>query len=211
MALKLLNPGLRPLGMFDLDDDDQGELVGGEYVELQVEASGAYEGYAADVEALSTGAALTGSVIQFTRSSRTAGRLGGLADDGGDEYGTLFGSLIGQNAGRSTQFGTVGGAVVIGPNTEEASGKVTVFAQAGLYGVTEGQGTPDELLAASTNAALYANSDGLLGTTVGGTDQVAIYVGEMADTSLVSTTSIAAGGTATTEYHAVFYTGNAQA
>lgn len=196
--------------MFDLADADQGNLVGGEYVELvALSTTGAYEGYAADVEALSSGASLTDNIVQFARNDRTAGRLGGLADDGGDEYGTLFGSLIGQNAGRSTQFGTVGGAVVIGPNTEEASGKVTVFAQAGLYGVTDGTGT--ELEAAATNAVLSANATtGLLQTTAVGHD-VAIYVGEMTDTSLVSTTSTAAGGAATTEYHAVFYVGNAAA
>jgi|ETNvirenome_6_85_1030632.scaffolds.fasta_scaffold12794_2 hypothetical protein len=212
MALKLLNPGLRPLGMFDLADADQGNLVGGEYVELVgFTTTGAYEGYAADVGALSAGASLTDNIIQFARNERTAGNLGGLADDGGDEYGTLFGSLIGQNAGRSTQFGTVNGAVVIGPNTEEASGKVTVFAQAGLYGVTD-EGTPGELAAAAANAVLSANATtGLLQTTAATSDDVAIYVGEMTDTSLVSTTSTAAGEAATTEYHAVFYTGNAAA
>ena len=211
MALKLLNPGLRPLGMFDLADADQGSLVGGEYVELaSLSTAGAYEGYAADVEALSSGSSLTDNIVQFSRGSRTAGNLGGLADDGADGYGTLFGSLIGQNAGRSTQFGTVNGAVVIGPNTEEASGKVTVFAQAGLYGVTD-EGTDGELDAAATNAVLSANATtGLLQTTGAGHD-VAIYVGEMTDTSLVSTTSAAAGEAATTEYHAVFYVGNAAA
>lgn len=210
MALKLLNPGLRPLGMFDLADADQGNLVGGEYVELAAfSTTGAYEGYAADVESLSSGASLTNNIVQFSRGSRTAGRLGGLADEGGDEYGTLFGSLVGQNAGRSTQFGTVNGAVVLGPTTDQGSGKVTVWAQAGLYGVTDGTGS--ELTAAATNAVLSANgTTGLLQTTGAGHD-VAIYVGEMTDTSLVSTTSSAAGGTATTEYHAVFYVGNAAA
>ncbi len=211
MALKLLNPGLRPLGMFDLADADQGNLVGGEYVELVAfTTTAAYEGYAADVGALSAGASLTDNIIQFARNDRTAGNLGGLADDGGEEYGTLFGSLIGQNAGRSTQFGTVNGAVVIGPNTEVASGKVTVFAQAGLYGVTQGTGT--ELAAAAANVVLSANgTTGLLQTTAGAGDDVAIYVGEMTDTSLVSTTSTAAGQAATTEYHAVFYAGNGAA
>jgi len=210
MALKLLNPGLRPLGMFDLADADQGNLVGGEYVELvATSTTGAYEGYAADVGALSSGASLAENIVQFTRTNRTAGRLGGLADDGGDEYGTLFGSLIGSNVGKQTQFGTSGGAVVIGPNTEQASGKVTVFAQAGLYGVTQGTGT--ELTGAVTNNQLSANNaTGLLQTSADG-DDVAIYVGEMTDTSLVSTTSTAAGEAATTEYHAVFYVGNAAA
>lgn len=211
MALKLLNPGLRPLGMFDLADADLGNLVGGEYVELvAASTTGAFEGYAADVEALSSGASLTDNIVQFARNDRTAGRLGGLADDGGDEYGTLFGSLIGSNVGKQTQFGTSGGAVVIGPNTEQASGKVTVFAQAGLYGVTE-EGIPGQLAAAASNAVLSANATtGLLQTTPVGHD-VAIYVGEMTDTSLVSTTSTAAGEAATTEYHAVFYVGNAAA
>jgi hypothetical protein len=198
MALKLLNPGLRPLGMFDLNDDDAGLLVGGEYVELQQDDF-ATEAYAADVgqQADATG------MVNFTRKVRAAGTLGGLADEGGDEYGTLFGSLIGQNAGRSTQYGLVNGAVVLGPETDRASGKVTVWATPGLYGVTDQDATLD---AANANADLAATAAGLL-TTAGG-EKVATYVAAMSDTSLVSTTATAAGETATTEYHAVFFMAN---
>jgi len=204
MALKLLNPGLRPLGMFDLDDEASGDLVGGEYVELQAMDTDDVEAYAADVGQQSAGAGGIG--VNFAPGSRTAGALGGLADDGTDEYGTLFGSLIGSNAGRAT---TESGAVVIGPSTDRASGKVTVWAQAGLYGVTDQHAT--ELDAASANDVLSGNgTDGTLQTTGAG-DDVGIYVAEMTDTSLVSTTNAAAGLAAAVEFHAVFFSGNGAA
>tara|TARA_B100001027_G_scaffold212580_1_gene182110 strand:- start:189 stop:818 length:630 start_codon:yes stop_codon:yes gene_type:complete len=199
MALKLLNPGLRPLGMFDLNDDDAGSVVGGEYVELAAD-NFAVEAYAADVGQLadSTG------MVSFTLKTRAAGALGGLADEGRDEYGTLFGNLIGSNAGRAT---SQSGAVVIGPSTDRASGKVTVFAQAGLYGVTDQH---SDLDSANANDAISATANGLLAITGsnGVGHDLGIYVGAMTDTSLVSTTNAAAGLDAETEYHAVFYAGN---
>ena len=203
MALKLLNPAFSPLGMFDLDDAHAGAVVGGEYVQLKTEAAVGTEGYAADVGQMQDST----SIVNFELATRTVGRLGGLCDEGGSEYGTLLGSLIGSNAGKAT---LVSGAVVLGPTTDRASGKVTVWAQAGLYGVN-GQNDV-ELTAAAANAAIYADANGLLQTTdPGGTGQVAIYVGAMSDSSLVSTTNTAAGVAAVDEYHAVFYTGNAQA
>jgi hypothetical protein len=205
MALKLLNPGLRPLGMFDLDDGDAGALQGGEYVQLQAEAAVAAEGYAADVEALADSAGIVNFATQL--NGRTGGSLGGLADEGdAGDYGTLFGQLIGSNAGRAT---TVSGAVVLGPETDRASGKVTVWAQAGLYGVTD---SLDTLSAAGVNNAVTATATTGVLEALGATgDQVAIYIGAMADTSLVSTSSVAVGGAAQVEYHTVFYLGNAQA
>ena len=214
MALVLLNPGLRPLGQFDLDDPDNGALEGGEYVELAATTGGAgAEGYAADVAqgpapggSLGIGAPIASA---FQRTVRTAGRLGGLADDGGEVsggYGTLFGSLIGQTAGQATQ---VAGAVVIGPASNRGSGKVTVWAQAGLYGVNsaaDSLGTSTSTLNALVNATA---ATGALVTTGGGGHDVGIYVGRVTDSSLVSTTNTAVGLAAATEHHAVFYTGNA--
>jgi hypothetical protein len=221
MALKLLNPGLRPLGQFDLDDDAPAALVGGEYVELQADNVAAVEGYAADVGAL-VGA--DGGIVNFTPASRTAVRFGGLADEGGAEYGTLFGDIIGGNAGRMTQFGTAGGSVVVGPDTDTASGKVTVWAQEGLYGVTAdaggdnaGAGASDLIGLAANDQLQASNGDGGGADRLGGlTDaaegqRVAIYVSAVSDTSLVSTTARAVGDAAITEHHAIFYVGNASA
>jgi hypothetical protein len=219
MSLKLLNPGLRPLGTFDLEDANTGAnaLEGGEYVELTAAAGPGAEGYAADVGAVGpmdpggAGGLLDPQPLNFAPTSRTAGALGGLADEGVAEYGTLFGSLIGQSAGRSTAFGVVNGAVVIGPESSAGSGKVTVWAQSGLYGVngTPGSGFDANLLAVA-NAAVQADGNGDLqvsGAGVGG--ELGIYVGRVVDPSLVSTTNAAAGVAATNEYHAIWYAGNA--
>jgi hypothetical protein len=212
MSLKLLNPGLRPLGQFDLDDADNGALEGGEYVELANMTGPGAEGYAADVASGpspgGTPAIGAPTGVSFIRKVRVQGSLGGLSDDGGEVsggYGTLFGSLIGQTAGQATQVAG-GGAVVIGPATNRGSGKVTVWSQAGLYGVDD---AADTLGAASStvNAAVAATAAGLL--TTGAGVQLGIYVGRMTDSSLVSTTQTAVGLAAATEYHAVWYLGNA--
>jgi len=236
MALKLLNPGLRPLGTFDLEDDNLGTgaagLVGGEHVALSASDTPGTEGYAADVAnvgpmGLGGGGGLGAPVaLSFRPDARTAGILGGLADEGVNEYGTLFGQLIGQNTGRAT---VESGAVVIGPNTSSGSGKVTVWATAGLYGVSgtsatggsDGAGT-EAIDGMAVNDAIHASPDGdnfagnlLDDTNATGSgdstsvDQVAIYVGAVADPSLVSTTNAAAGATATVDHFAIFYLGNA--
>lgn len=225
MALKLLNPGLRPLGQFDLDDDAVA-LDGGEYVELQVDNLVAVEGYAADVGAMSVAGAAAGSgIVNFTPKVAAAGALGGLADEGNDEYGTLFGSQIGGNTGRQTQFAN-GAAVVMGPRTDAASGKVTVWHQPGLYGVSSGATGACQL---DTDAGVVngivtvgiAANDGLqaVGVAAGGTAgdlttggagaTKALYIAASTDTSLVSTTSRAVGDGALIEFHAVYFLGNA--
>jgi hypothetical protein len=198
MALKLLNPGLRPLGQFDLLTGEA--ITGGEYVELADVAAG--EAAAADVQAMANAAGDT-PAFSMPAGGRTGGRLGGLSDDGVAEYGTHFGSVIGGNAGAMTQFGTGANAVLVGPRTTVASGKVTVWAAPGLYGVTQADG------GIAVNVALGAPL-GVL-TAAGAGDTVATYVSAVNDTSLVSTTALAAGEAAEREYHAVFYLGNAQA
>jgi hypothetical protein len=203
MALKLLNPGLRPLGLFDLDDGDSGDLVGGEYVQLQAMDTDDVEAYAADVGQLDD---TTAGGINFGLATCVHENLGGLADEGTDEYGTLFGSLIGSNVGRATASGTVGGAVVIGPSTDRASGKVTVWAQAGLYGVTGQDADLDTNGVA--NDPVHATAAGLLTTVTDVGDSLGCYVGAMTDTSLVSTTNAAVGVASATEYHAIFFFGN---
>jgi hypothetical protein len=211
MALKLLNPGLRPLGMFDLEDDNAGNLEGGEYVAINAAGPGA-EGYAADVENVGpfTGAVtLDGNAtgVKFDLATSAENVLCGLADEGVDEYGTLFGSLIGQNAGRATQVAG-GGAVVIGPSTDRASGKVTVWAAPGLYGVN---GAAAEL--ATTGLALQTTVNTGMGATTGLHDSggagsaASLFVGHMADQSLVSTTNLAAGEAAENSCSAIWFFG----
>jgi hypothetical protein len=207
MALKLLNPGLRPLGMFDLEDDNAGNLEGGEYVALNAAGPGA-EGYAADVENVGPFAGavtLNGNAtgVKFDLATSADEVLCGLADEGVDEYGTLFGSLIGQNAGRAT---LESGAVVIGPSTDRASGKVTVWAAPGLYGVN---GAAAGL--ATTGLALETTVNTAYGATTGLHDSSAtaasLFVGHMADQSLVSTTNLAAGEAAETSCSAIWFFG----
>ncbi len=200
MALKLLNPGLRPLGQFDLLTGQA--ITGGEYVQLQDIAAG--EAAAADVQAMANAAGATPTFALPDAGGRAdATILGGLSDDGVDEYGTHFGSVIGGNAGAMTQFGGAGGSILVGPRTTVASGKVTVWTAPGLYGVTQAGG------ALAVNAVLAAPL-GVL-TQGGAGEAVATYVSAVNDTSLVSTTALAAGEAAVREYHAVFYLGNAQA
>ena len=97
---------------------------------------------------------------------------------------------------------------MLGPSTDRASGKVTVWATPGLYGVNEQTASLDS---ADINVALDTDGDGLLQDAGPGpvANQVAIYVGAVTDSSLVSTTAAAAGETSGVEYHAVFYVGNA--
>jgi len=209
MALKLLNPGLRPLGMFDLEDDTAGTLEGGEHVELNATAIGA-EGYAADVGAVGpfVGADLAGSraSVKFDVGLRTAHALAGLADEGISGYGTLFGEQIGGNAGQAT---SINGAVVIGPSTERGSGKVTVWTQSGLYAVdgAAADDATDPLSGADTvNDLVYGElNTGLITlTALNNGAQVAIFVGHMADTSLVSTTNTAVGLAKAIESSAIY-------
>jgi hypothetical protein len=206
MALKILNTTLTPLGLFDLIGDDTStaasDIAGGEHVVFDNQHLGE-EGYAADVPSLGLTSTTYAAVAP---GQKAAGGFSGLADDGqGTGYGTLFGELIGSNTGSAT---SVSGAVVIGPATHRASGKVTVWATPGLYGITGRAATAaaSPLSAMTTNAAVYATSTGLLTSGSNGT-QVAIYVGRAADTSLVSTTASAAGLTPTVEYYAVFFLG----
>jgi len=213
MALKLLQPSLRPLGQFDLDDADAAAITGGEYVELTVDGT-IPDGYAADVGAGPMGVVGAGvglgapALLNFELHSRTAGQLGGLADEGIDEYGTLFGSLIGSNTGQATSV-LGGGAVVLGPETNRGSGKVTVWHGPGLFGVS---GNAATLQTTSTTgldtmaAGAPVDAEDVTGCLGSGGDGVVlgIHVGAVTDSSLVSTTNAAVGNANTVEYYAVY-------
>ena len=120
MGLKLLQPSLRPLGQFDLLDDDLDVLEGGKYVEIaDLGTDSATEGYAADVGDVgpigiapggTLGDAFASLAFGLTTKFGTAANapaLGGLADDGTTGYGTLYGTVIGGTAGQGTGLGTL--------------------------------------------------------------------------------------------------------
>ena len=233
MGLKLLQPSLRPLGQFDVKDDDLDAIQGGKYVEL--EDAGATEGYAADVGQvgpLSPAASATKAfeAMTFALEARTDGNMGGLADDGTTGYGTLYGTVIGGTAGQGTGLGALStkGVVTVGPTSALASGKVTVWHAAGLYGVdsaglaqatTNSPDTSPALIDTSLalNSVITAIDSGnadrgsLLSSDANATDQIAIYVGSVTDSSLVSTSerAVTSGLFTSTdrEYFAIYYLG----
>jgi hypothetical protein len=206
MALKLLQPGLRPIGQFDLEDDHANALLGGEL--------GLLEALETSSDAYASDSAVVGPAVQITLGTASDGaQFCGLIDEGtaGEgNYGTLFGTVIGGTAGQGTGKGTLSsaGVVTVGPRTNMASGKATLFAQPGLYGVTADALTLTSLV---LNSAVNGNSStGKLeqvGDTVG---RVGSYLGSTNDSSLVSTTFTHASGSAgDAEYHAIWFSGYA--
>lgn len=192
MALKLLQPGsITPLGQFDFLDGDLASVTGGEVGELtqltndgsDLSAADATDGYAelTDVR-----------VAMQLLDSGTPAPPFFLLDDGTSAgnpdvpgYPTLFGSVIGANVGQATQNA---GAVVIGPHSALASGKVTAWYNPGLFGtdshgLSVGElGTPP-----SAGAELFAQGGtAQLGTSSNG-ERVAYFVDLLDDESLVST------------------------
>jgi len=202
--LILLQPGIEPLGQFDLEDDYHALVVGGEcgiFMDLDEES----DAYAGDVWA-------PGPRIHLHLGDvPNDGELYGLVDEGSSGYGTLFGSIIGGTVGQGTGFGTLSttGAVVVGPVTTRGSGKATLWTKPGLYGVTiDAWADEDEFAALPLNGNIYGSAedgtlDGKLTTTLAN-QQIALSLGLSTDTSLVSTTNTAAGEQAATE-HAVIY------
>jgi hypothetical protein len=132
MALKILNPGIQPLGQFDFEDGYLLSVKGGEVCTLVAlsRTNTATEKAAADV--------LDGytSIAQQKRAGLTlniavnTARPLWLTDDGIAGYGTLFGQVIGTPAGLATT------GTGLGPHTAAGSGKVTAWDKPGLYAVT---------------------------------------------------------------------------
>lgn len=227
--LILLQPGIEPLGQFDLEDDDASLVRGGEVAVFEA-INYATDGYAADVFQQGPSVHLS---LDSVASGGTASpvEVYGLVDEGTSAgggkrgYGTMFGQVIGATVGQGTGMGgqPLVGSVVVGPSTVRGSGKATLWTKPGLYGVTA-----DAFVASADFTAATATAglnSGLFGTTANGTDdgklassaaggsgadgaRVALALGGVADTSLVSTTNYFAGlATAEVEYCAVYLIG----
>lgn len=216
MALHILQPGLRPMGQFDLEGSQT--VTGGEIGVLTYDTdTGAVAQDRAAADALNVGPLATQAVAAAI-GDKIHVQLGqpALADDGGNtadsaelvsgfrflldegvsQYGTLFGAAIGGTAGQGVTFGlSESGSVLanLGPNTSFASGKVTCWHAPGLYAVS-GDTAAASLAANDLNAVLGASSGGILQAHATG-DAVALYLGGLHDESLVSTSSLAATGT----------------
>jgi hypothetical protein len=208
MALKPLTPGYLPLGQYDMLDSFAANFVGGEVGIFTTTGSTDY--YAADA-----GGASIAQNVKVTGGAVTAGEFYGLVDDGTNGYGTSFGTVIGGTVGQGTGFASgvasssAAGIVVVGPRTSFGSGKATLWTMPGLYGVTSDAFT--STLPTTVNTKLYGNSSsttaGKLQTGSNGV-QAAVFLNTVSDSSLVSTTSAAATGTAASaEYYAVYLLG----
>jgi len=217
MALHILQPGLRPIGQFDLK---AGETVtGGEIGGFEADTgTGTTSEDPAAADAKNVGPYSNGDKLMIvlgapsandTTVDTDAAQLRFLLDEGTDGYGTLYGSAIGGTAGQGLTWGTSssGAVVSMGPASNFASGKVTCWHAPGMYAIS---GTAAANIAAvQVNDNLHADSNGVLDLLTGsGTgDAVALMIGNMFDESLVSTSLAAAGGTATATKHAIYFLG----
>jgi hypothetical protein len=151
MSLKLLQPGIQPLGQFDGLDTDVLTLKGGEVVSFaSVTTSGqpgvttagldqaAYDVFDGYVNASGTfkRPAVT---RQFTGSGGMPGATSRplmLSDEGILGYGTLFGAVVGGTIGQQVNGPTTYTGAVLGPHTATGSGKCTCWDKPGLYAVS---------------------------------------------------------------------------
>jgi hypothetical protein len=135
MALKILQPGIQPLGQFDGYDTDFLTLKGGEVVTFipVLKTAGTDKAAADSFDGYSVGPTPKRPVVATLTytTSTTAFRPFMLSDEGIAGYGTLFGTVVGGTVGQ-----VVTGGTVLGPHTAQGSGKVTCWDKSGLYAVS---------------------------------------------------------------------------
>jgi hypothetical protein len=200
MTLYIYQPGIQPLGQFDVLDAYLAGIKGGEvgtvYAAARVNsatekaAKDALDGYTnlTDVQRVAVANSITASTQ----------RPLWLLDDGTTGYGTLFGQVIGTPVGLSTT------GTNIGPHTAAASGKVTCWDKDGLYAVSVDNVDDSADGLVITNAScdpglkLDVTPTGLL-TPTGSTLAVGVEVGRFLEfetsPSLVNTPASLVGAT----------------
>ena len=144
MALFILQPGIEPLGQFDVLDTDAANIVGGLIGTLdetsrvltstETAKADVFDGYVADKVSEGSNTAYRPVIRIADTDGGSGGTASGddsvamfLMDEGIANYGTLFGSVIGM-------YNVSGTAV--GPSTLTGSGKVTCWDKPGLYAVS---------------------------------------------------------------------------
>lgn len=168
MALKLLQPGVQPIGQFDGYDGNFLSLKGGEVVTLvSVSSTGTDKAAADSFDGYVNPSGVSKRPVVTSTLSSTSRPLM-LADEGITGYGTLFGSVVGGTVGQ-----VVTGGATLGPHTATGSGKVTCWDKPGLYAVsldacdlTASTGLQPTNTTLDVGAALYATSAGLLTPTL---------------------------------------------
>lgn len=219
MALFILNPGISPLGDFDVLDTDQTSILGGEIMVLteasrtitsaEKAAADVLDGYLADAVDTGTPTA-TRTIARIADNTSETTDLFYLSDDGVAFYGTLFGSTIGDPVGLSTS------GTALGPNTMAGSGKVTLWDKPGLYAVSLTALNADVVPTSSGNlydtplpgTLLYrGQTDGRLTRTTSSSDKVALFVELASDGSLVTTPTRLVGATETWDRIKIQYLG----
>lgn len=187
MALRPLQATM-PLGQFDGIDTYATSLLGGEVVTFvgtvvppgDKASYDSFDGYAAPTS--------RPAVTPLGRNSTAAtARPLMLADEGIAGYGTLFGSVVGGTVGQVST-----GGAVLGPHTATGSGKVTCWAQPGLYAVSLNATSLSASTAISVGARLYAtvadtSAAGFLTTTSASNVVVGSFVEYASNGSLVNT------------------------
>jgi len=189
MALKLLQPGVQPLGQFDAVDGQVSSIMGGEVVTLSTVLVPSSDLAASDVFDGYVNADTARRRVVATRVLGANSRPLFLADDGIAGYGTLLGSVVGGTVGQQ-----VTGGATLGPSTITGSGKLTLWDKAGLYAVSlDGAadntatpaGNPTGLIPANwnltTGAPLYATIAGKLTPNVGIASLSSAVVGYFVD------------------------------
>jgi len=189
MALFLLNPGITPLGDFDVLDTDQSSILGGEVMTLDEAAransstvkaaADVLDGYVAD-----GASAATRVIARIADETSETYKAFYLSDDGTTHYGVMFGSVIGGPVGLATT------GTNLGPHTSTGSGKVTLWDKPGLYAVSTD--AVEDALSDLTDtplpgAYLYRYTTGKLTSLADTGDKVALYVEHASNGSLVTT------------------------
>lgn len=190
--LKLLQPGIQPLGQFDGLDAEVLTFKGGEvcsftYVQTNaqpgVTTSGldqaAYDVFDGYVNASGTfkRPAVSKNWNGTVLNPATTRPLF-LADDGISGYGTLLGAVVGGTVGQQINGPNSYTGAVLGPHTSTGSGKTTLWDKPGLYAVsldavdTEANGLVPTNTALTGGDALFITAGGLLCPT-GATSKVA--------------------------------------
>lgn len=207
MALFIYQPGVQPLGDFDVLDTDQSSVEGGYIMTLdeavrsvsstEKAAYDVLDGYIDDQIDVGTSAARR-VIARIADDNSETYDLFYLADDGNEaEYGTLFGEVIGSPAGLSTT------GTRLGPHTSTGSGKVTLWDKPGLYGVTLDSCATDVVPTSSGNlydtplpgTILYRSTSGTLTRETGTSDKIGAFVELANDGSLVTTPNKLVGAT----------------